>query len=81
MPDTEKQEKNIGYITLDDGAKKEVLEKRGKFYICKDTSYFVWRYPLEQIKAEATKVEKKDATKSSKPKTTAVKKKGTVNKE
>lgn len=81
MSETAKKETIIGYITLEDGTKKEVLEQKGKFYICKDTSYFTWRYPLERVKNDTPKTEKKDTTKSSKPKTTAVKKKGTVNKE
>ena len=42
------EKKVLGYITLEDGTKKEVLERKGKFYICKDTSFFVWRYPLEK---------------------------------
>lgn len=42
------EKKPIGYITLEDGTKKEVLEKKGKFYICKDTSFFTWRYKLQK---------------------------------
>ena len=37
MSETVKKETIIGYITLEDGTKKEVLEQKGKFYICKET--------------------------------------------
>ena len=68
----EKAKKILGTITLEDGTKKEVLERKGKFYICKDTSFFTWRYQLEKPTVKADK----------KPKTSELKEeKGTVNDE
>ena len=40
--------KSIGTITLPDGTKKEVLEQKGKYYICKDAQYLVRKYPLKK---------------------------------
>lgn len=36
----------IGTITLSDGTKKDVLEQKGKYYICKDAQYLVRKYTL-----------------------------------
>ena len=66
----EKAKKILGTITLEDGTKKEVLERKGKFYICKDTSFFTWRYQLEKPVPEKEKKTKTTETKD---------KKGTVN--
>ena len=68
----EKTKKILGTITLEDGTKKEVLERKGKFYICKDTSFFTWRYKLEK---PVSKTEKKSKPTESKDK------KGTVSSE
>ena len=66
----EEKKKILGTITLEDGTKKEVLERKGKFYICKDTSFFTWRYKLEKPVVKSDK----------KPKTSVQKEeKGTVN--
>lgn len=43
-----KKKDNIGTITLGDGTKKEVLEQKGKFYICKDAQYLVRNYTLKK---------------------------------
>ena len=40
--------KSIGTITLPDGTKKEVLEQKGKYYICKDAQYLVRKYTLKK---------------------------------
>lgn len=40
--------KSIGTITLSDGAKKEVLYQKGKYYICKDAQYLVRKYTLKK---------------------------------
>ena len=40
--------KSIGTITLSDGTKKEVLEQKGKYYICKDAQYLVRKYSLKK---------------------------------
>jgi hypothetical protein len=40
--------KSIGTITLADGTKKEVLEQRGKYYICKGAQYLVRNYTLKK---------------------------------
>lgn len=40
--------KAIGTITLPNGAKKEVLEQKGKYYICKDAQYLVRKYTLKK---------------------------------
>ena len=61
----EKTKKILGTITLEDGTKKEVLERKGKFYICKDTSFFTWRYKLEK---PVSKTEKKPKPTESKDK-------------
>lgn len=38
----------IGTITLPDGTKKDVLEQKGKYYICKDAQYLVRKYTLKK---------------------------------
>lgn len=40
--------KSIGTITLPDGTKKEVLEQKGKYYICKDSQHLVRKYALKK---------------------------------
>ena len=40
--------KTIGTITLWDGTKKEVLEQKGKYYICKDAQYLIRNYTLKK---------------------------------
>ena len=55
-----KKEKGpIGTIVLKDGTKKTVIEKNGKFYICKDAQYFIKNYKLEK----ETKDPKKERSK------------------
>lgn len=41
--------KPIGIIELENGEKKEVLAKNGKFYVCADSQFFRWRYPLKTV--------------------------------
>lgn len=36
----------IGTIVLPDGTKKDVLEQKGKYYICKDSQFLVRKYTL-----------------------------------
>ena len=62
----EKAKKVLGTITLEDGTKKEVLERKGKFYICKDTSFFTWRYKLEKPVPQKEKKTKTTETKDKK---------------
>ena len=38
----------IGTITLADGTKKDVLEQKGKYYICKDAQYLIRNYILKK---------------------------------
>lgn len=38
----------IGTITLEDGTKKDVLEQKGKYYICKDAQYLVRKHDLKK---------------------------------
>lgn len=40
--------KPIGTITLPDGTKKEVLEQKGKYYICKDSQHLVRKHTLKK---------------------------------
>ena len=40
--------KSIGTITLPDGTKKEVLEQKGKYYICKDAQHLIRNYTLKK---------------------------------
>lgn len=40
--------KPIGTITIGDGTKKEVLEQKGKYYICKDAQYLIRNYTLKK---------------------------------
>jgi hypothetical protein len=47
--------KTIGTITLPNGTKKEVLEQKGKYYICKDSQHLVRKYTLNKgVKKNAT---------------------------
>lgn len=38
----------IGTITFPDGTKKDVLEQKGKYYVCKDAQYLVRKYTLKK---------------------------------
>lgn len=40
--------KSIGTITLADGTEKEVIEQKGKYYICKDAQYLTRNYTLKK---------------------------------
>ena len=62
----EEKKKILGTITLEDGTKKEVLERKGKFYICKDTSFITWRYKLEKPVVKADKKPKTSEQKGEK---------------
>lgn len=42
--------KSIGTITLPDGTKKDVLEQKGKYYICEDAQYLARKYTLDKPK-------------------------------
>lgn len=57
------EKKIIGYITLEDGTQKEVFGKKGKFLICKDTSFFAWRYPIEKAKQDKASKKENDERK------------------
>lgn len=54
----------IGTITLADGTKKDVLEQRGKYYICKDAQYLVRKHELEKPIDKAGAKPKKGAKKN-----------------
>jgi hypothetical protein len=55
--------KAIGTITFPDGTKKEVLEQKGKYYICKDAQYLVRKYTLKEAKKNAeSELSERDAT-------------------
>ena len=60
---SKKEKGPIGAITLQDGTKKYVLEKKGKFFVCEDAQYFVRNYRLEKTIKEP-KEEKKGVNKN-----------------
>lgn len=58
--------KIIGTITLGDGTVKDVIDQKGRYYICKDSQHLVSKYTLTVKKGVKKNVEselsERDAT-------------------